>query len=90
MTYLFPVAQLTASNEPLWNSPADSISPALTTLWVKAGGPPNPPANDGKKVVLLDTDHFSPFSSNALWVWKAFLSNIDLVRPGHPWRWHAG
>ena len=44
-----------------------------TTPWARAAGPSDPPANDGSKVVLLDTDHFSPLSSNTLWVWKAFL-----------------
>jgi hypothetical protein len=73
MTYLYPVAELTASNEPLWNSPADWISPGFDDTLGEGRWFANPPANDGKKVVLLDTDHFSPFSSNALWVWKAFL-----------------
>ena len=40
---------------------------------MRAGGLIDPPANDGSKVVLLDTDHFSPFSSTAVWVWKSFL-----------------
>lgn len=73
MTYLYPVAELTASNEPLWNSPADWISPGFDDTLGEGRWFANPPPNDGKKVVLLDTDHFSPFSSNALWVWKAFL-----------------
>ena len=73
MTYLYPVAELTASNEPLWNSPADWISPGFDDTLGEGRWFADPPANDGKKVVLLDTDHFSPFSSNALWVWKAFL-----------------
>ena len=33
----------------------------------------DPPANDGRKVVLSDTDHYSPFESTALWAWKSFL-----------------
>src|SRR5215213_2971005 len=33
----------------------------------------NPPANDGRKVVISDTDHYSPFQSTALWAWKSFL-----------------
>ena len=73
MTYIYPVPESTASNEPLWNSPADWISPGFDDTLGEGRWFANPPANDGKKVVLLDTDHFSPFSSNALWVWKAFL-----------------
>jgi hypothetical protein len=73
MTYLYPVAELAKSNEPLWNSPADWISPGFDDTFGEGRWLLDPPANDGSKVVLLDTDHFSPFSSSALWVWKAFL-----------------
>src|SRR5262249_15350842 len=43
------------------------------------GGPPpsqwlnDPPPNTGAKVILTDTDHYSPFGSDALWAWKSFL-----------------
>jgi hypothetical protein len=73
MTYLFPVADLNKSNEPLWNSPADWISPGYDDMVGEARWLTDPPANDGSKVVLLDTDHFSPFSCTAVWVWKALL-----------------
>jgi hypothetical protein len=33
----------------------------------------NPPANDGAKVIISDTDHYSPMKSDALWAWKSFL-----------------
>jgi hypothetical protein len=41
------------------------------------GSPPsrwfdNPPANDGRKVVITDTDHYSGIG-DALWAWKSFL-----------------
>jgi hypothetical protein len=73
MTYLYPVADQSKANEPLWNSPADWISPGFDDALGEGRWFTDPPPNDGSKVVLLDTDHFSPFSSNALWVWKAFL-----------------
>jgi hypothetical protein len=73
MTYLFPVADLSRANEPLWNSPADWISPGFDDTLGDSRWFADPPPNDGSKVVLLDTDHFSPFSSSALWVWKSFL-----------------
>jgi hypothetical protein len=72
MTYLF-LWPLSKPNEPLWSSPADSISPGFDDNLGEGRLSLDPPANDGSKVVLLDTDHFSPFSSSALWVWKAFL-----------------
>ena len=33
----------------------------------------NPPPNTGAKVIISDTDHYSPFNSDALWAWKSFL-----------------
>ena len=33
----------------------------------------DPPANDGRKVVISDTDHFAPGRGDALWAWKSFL-----------------
>jgi hypothetical protein len=74
MTYLYPVPDQSRANEALWNSPADWISPGFDdTLGDEGRWFTDPPPNDGSKVVLLDTDHFSPFSSSALWVWKSFL-----------------
>ena len=74
MTYLYPVPDQSKANEPLWNSPADWISPGFDdTLGHEGRWFADPPRNDGSKVVLLDTDHFAPLWSDALWVWKAFL-----------------
>jgi hypothetical protein len=54
----------------------------------------DPPANDGAKVILSDTDHYSPFGSDALWAWKSLLRGdhpvlydfgiIDVVHPLDP------
>ena len=32
----------------------------------------NPPPNEGRKVVITDTDHYSS-TADALWAWKSFL-----------------
>jgi len=50
------------TNPELFDSPADWISP---TEWS------DPPAGDGRKVILLDTDHIGAVSRT--WVWKSFL-----------------
>jgi len=76
MTMQYPVADQHEVNTPLFNSPADWISPGFDDVvspmqesrWLT-----NPPANDGAKVIISDTDHYSPFTSNALWAWKSFL-----------------
>ena len=90
MTMQFPVPEQTKVNDPLFNSPADWISPGYDDEIFSAGGHPmapgsppsrwfdNPPAADGKKVIITDTDHFAPGSGDALWAWKSF------VRGHHP------
>lgn len=49
-------------------SPADWISPGS-----RDGFRDDPPAWDGRKVSLLDTDHVWGIGGNQVWVWKAFL-----------------
>lgn len=82
MTMQFPVPDQRKVNEPLFNSPAEWISPGFEEPMSEADsgdGPPSgkwlldPPANDGLKLILSDTDHYSPMKSNALWAWKTFL-----------------
>ena len=67
-------------NEDLWNSPADWISPAPEPLAWKYQGSAfledyqnDPPANSGKKVVVLDTDHLWGHGGTYRWAWKAFV-----------------
>jgi len=33
----------------------------------------NPPASEGSKVIITDTDHYAPGKGDALWAWKTFL-----------------
>ncbi len=49
-------------------SPADWISPGRNDGFAE-----DPPAWDGKKVSLLDTDHVWGVGGNQAWVWKSFL-----------------
>ena len=83
MTMQFPVPDQTKVNEPLLASPADWISPGFDDPMdpnadFSAGPPPgrwllDPPAADGRKVVISDTDHYSPMKADPLWAWKSFL-----------------
>jgi hypothetical protein len=85
MTMQFPVADQTRVNDPLFNSSADWISPGYDDEIFTGGGHPlapgsppsrwfaDPPANDGRKVVITDTDHYAPGQGDALWAWKSFL-----------------
>jgi hypothetical protein len=49
-------------------SPADWVSPGRVD-----GYADDPPAWDGAKVSLLDTDHIWGVGGNVAWVWRAFL-----------------
>lgn len=85
MTMQFPVSEQTRVNDPLFNSPADWISPGYDDEIFAHGGNPmepgsspsrwyvEPPSNDGRKVVITDTDHYAPGQGDALWAWKSFL-----------------
>ncbi len=101
MTMQFPVPDQSKVNDPLFNSPADWISPGFDDqpLPTLPGGPASrwfvdPPANDGTKVVITDTDHYAAGLGDALWAWKSFLRGhnpilmdfgiIDVVNPLDP------
>jgi hypothetical protein len=84
MTMQFPVKDQRKVNEPLYRSQAEWISPGYDDEIFAQGGHPmapgsppsrwldNPPLNEGRKIVINDTDHFSS-TADALWAWKSFL-----------------
>jgi hypothetical protein len=85
MTMQFPVPTQTKVNEPLLASQEEWISPGYDDDIFADGGHPaapgspqsrwleDPPAADGRKVVISDTDHYAPGRGDALWAWKSFL-----------------
>ena len=85
MTMQFPVAEQTKVNDPLFDSRAEWISPGYDDDIFADGGHPmapgspqsrwleDPPAADGRKIVISDTDHYAPGGGDALWAWKSFL-----------------
>jgi hypothetical protein len=94
MTMQFPVQDQSKVNEPLFNGPADWISPGFDDELFTGRWYTDPPANDGTKVVISDTDHYAAGSGDALWAWKTFLRGhnpilmdfgiIDVVNPLDP------
>lgn len=60
------------ANQTLFDSPADWISPND-----RGGYRDDPPINDGRKVVLSDTDHLWGIGGNEPWVWKSFLRGLN-------------
>jgi hypothetical protein len=85
MTMQFPVPEQTRVNDPLFESRAEWISPGYDDEAFAGGGHPmapgspqsrwleDPPAADGSKVVITDTDHYAPGRGDVLWAWKSFL-----------------
>jgi hypothetical protein len=85
MTMQYPVEEQLKINEPLFNSPAEWISPGFDDEIFVHGGHPmapnspashwydNPPVATGKKVIISDTDHYAPGKGDAMWAWKSFI-----------------
>ncbi len=70
-------------NHVLFESPADWISPRH-----EPGQPyrDDPPANDGRKVILTDTDHLWGLGATQGWVWKSLARGLNpiLMDPYEP------
>ncbi|HEX2266833.1 MAG TPA: DUF6298 domain-containing protein, partial [Actinomycetota bacterium] len=76
MTMQYPVQDQSKVNDVLFDSPADWISPGFDDVespMHNSRWSTDPPANDGAKVIISDTDHYSPMKADALWAWKSFL-----------------
>jgi hypothetical protein len=64
-------------NGPLFESPADWVSPQSNSTDPYGD---NPPASTGRdKVVLLDTDHLWGIGGSPSWVWKSFLRGLNPI-----------
>ena len=61
-------------NANLFNSPAEWISPNP-----EGGYRDDPPAADGSKVILSDTDHLWGIGGNQAWVWKSFCRGLNPI-----------
>jgi len=59
----------------LWNSNADAVSPG--TMEGDYGG--NPPAANGDKVIIADSDHLFGCGGSVDWVWKSFTRGLNPI-----------
>jgi hypothetical protein len=66
------------TNRALFDSPADWISPHP-----EGGYMDEPPAADGSKVIINDTDHLWGLGENVSWVWKSFLQGMNPIFMDH-------
>lgn len=85
-------------NKTLFDSPADWISPnpdAEDGYNYRE----NPPPNDGRKVIINDTDHLWGIGGDESWVWKSFTRGMNpifmdpydnrVLGRGNPTRWEG-
>ncbi len=61
-------------NEPLFSSPADWISPLSREDYIM-----DPPAANGDKVIIVDTDHGVPFGTDVSWPWRCFTRGQHFI-----------
>ncbi len=61
-------------NATLFDSPADWISPGGYTQYAR-----NPPVADGRKVMLLDTDHIHGIGGDQDFVWESFFRGYNPI-----------
>ncbi len=62
------------SNQTLFESPADWVSPNP-----EGGYNDAPPAADGSKVIINDTDHLWGIGGNQAWVWKSLCRGLNPI-----------
>lgn len=62
------------ANQTLLDSPADWISPNP-----EGGYRDNPPAGDGRKVIVSDTDHLWGIGGNRAWLWKSVTRGLNPI-----------
>ncbi len=74
MTFQYAGKEQSGTNAALFNSPAEWISPNY-----EGGYRDNPPAADGSKVILPDTDHLWGIGGNQAWVWKSFCRGLNPI-----------
>lgn len=67
-------------NKVVFNSNADWVAPSVKS-WPGELDPykVDPPVTDGKKVVILDTDHLWGIGGDRKWVWKAFTRGYNPI-----------
>jgi hypothetical protein len=73
-SYRDPGNESGGANSDLVASPADYISPGQGNVNPYKD---NPPTADGRKVIILDTDHIG--GGDATWVWKTFTRGMNPI-----------
>lgn len=67
ISYAFDETEGSCSNQQLFESTADAISPGPEADFLN-----DPALAKGEKVILIDSDHLRKGEQNEIWVWKSF------------------
>ncbi|MBX3234810.1 MAG: hypothetical protein KF814_01545 [Nitrospiraceae bacterium] len=66
--------------EDLWASKAEAVSPGLPIPGMdEYPYREDPPANDGRKVIINDTDHLWGVGGTRAWVWQSFMRGLNPI-----------
>lgn len=71
--HLIGMTWLRGTDGALFASPAAWVSPGSKSYRA------NPPVGDGRKVILIDTDHIWGIGGDADWVWKSFTRGLNPI-----------
>ena len=64
----------------LWVSKAEAVSPTIPAPYTpEYAYRDDPPANDGRKVIINDTDHLWGVGGTSDWVWKSFMRGLNPI-----------
>ena len=79
MTAMWPATP--EVNDWLRASPAEAISPSNLKRYVGLGDDyiDDPPPGDGRKVVIIDTDHVWGIGGDVDWVWRSFMRGLNPI-----------
>jgi len=68
--------QYKGTNQNLYNSPAEWISPAQEFGQCYKN---DPPLSDGTKIIITDTDHLWGVGGSVSWIWKSFTRGLNPI-----------
>ena len=85
MTFQWDGMDGPGTNQGLFESAAEAISPGSASGTAKKAYELDPPAGTGNKIVIVDTDHVNPGSlDRADWVWKCFTRGLHPIFMDNP------
>ena len=85
MTFQWDGMDGPGTNQDLFESAAEAISPGSASGSAKKAYELDPPAATGNKVVIVDTDHVNPGNLDRVdWVWKCFVRGLHPIFMDNP------